>query len=193
MWIDTHCHLDAPELALWPLGEAGSASEASETPFPPENTHIVQYSRHFSAIQNIAFCIIPAVQVGGFAAVQGLAHAMGFGYALGIHPLYVQSAQAHDLHQTAAALAANAQDPRLLAVGEIGLDFFVPALTQEPLRSQQIHFYREQLKLAKTLGLPAVLHVRRSADVLLKHLRQIAVPGGIAHAFTGSLQQAHQF
>jgi TatD DNase family protein len=49
------------------------------------------------------------------------------------------------------------------------------------------------LKLAKRYELPVILHVRKSADALLKGLRQIKVQGGIAHAFNGSLQQAQFF
>jgi TatD DNase family protein len=79
-------------------------------------------------------------------------------------------------------------DPRLVAVGEIGLDYFVPGLDAQ----QQELFYREQLALARRHGLPVILHVRRSADQLLKHLRSAGV-GGIAHAFNGSMQQAQEF
>jgi TatD DNase family protein len=80
-------------------------------------------------------------------------------------------------------------DPRLVAVGEIGLDHFVPGLD----RARQERFYAAQLKLASKHALPVILHVRRSADSLLKHLRRIDVPGGIAHAFNGSRAQALQF
>ena len=84
-------------------------------------------------------------------------------------------------------------DLRLVAVGEIGLDFFVPALCEPAMRERQWAFYMAQLKLARKHGLPVILHVRRSADLLLKGLRQVAVPGGIAHAFNGSAQQAQAF
>ena len=60
-----------------------------------------------------------------------------------------------------------------------------------PLDRQE-WFYREQLKIARDAGLPVIVHVRRSADVLLKHLRRIEVSGGIIHAFNGSKQQADQ-
>ena len=50
-----------------------------------------------------------------------------------------------------------------------------------------------QLELAREFELPVILHVRRSADTLLKHLRTIKVRGGIAHAFNGSEQQALAF
>jgi len=76
-----------------------------------------------------------------------------------------------------------------VAVGEIGLDHFVPGLNRE----RQERFYAAQLKLARAHGLPVILHVRRSADGLLKHLRRIEVSGGIAHAFNGSDAQAQQF
>jgi TatD DNase family protein len=61
------------------------------------------------------------------------------------------------------------------------------------LREKQEYFYSEQLKIARDFGLPVLLHVRRSQDTILKYLRRINVPGGIAHAFNGSFQQAQAF
>jgi TatD DNase family protein len=86
-------------------------------------------------------------------------------------------------------LARHRDDPRLVAVGEIGLDHFVPGLDL----ARQRHFYLAQLKAARDAGLPVILHVRRSADALLHGLRRIRVTGGIAHAFNGSGVQAGQF
>ena len=169
-WIDTHCHLDAPEFA-----PDASAVRAS------------------AAIEKVALCVIPAVEVANFSAVRQLAHQFGDAYALGIHPLYVPQAKQADLDALDAALTEHKDDPRLVAVGEIGLDFFVPALCEAAMREKQETFYRAQLKLAKKHGLPAILHVRRSADRLLKHLREVGVQGGIAHAFNGSVQQAQAF
>ena len=93
------------------------------------------------------------------------------------------------LRTLAARLQALRDDPRLVAVGEIGLDGFVPGLDM----ARQQAFYRAQLKLAQRAELPVILHVRRSADALLKGLREVPVRGGIAHAFNGSLQQAEAF
>jgi TatD DNase family protein len=76
-----------------------------------------------------------------------------------------------------------------VAVGEIGLDHFVPGLDL----ARQAHFYAAQLNLARDAGLPVILHVRRSADALLQQLRRQPVRGGIAHAFNGSAQQARSF
>jgi TatD DNase family protein len=76
-----------------------------------------------------------------------------------------------------------------VAVGEIGLDHFVPGLD----RARQQAFYLAQLKLAAAAGLPVILHVRRSADALLAGLRRVPVSGGVAHAFNGSVAQAGEF
>ncbi|WP_397407303.1 TatD family hydrolase [Polaromonas sp.] len=172
-WIDTHCHLDAPE-------------------FDKDRAAV----RARAAGAGVAHCVLPAVGVADFAAVRTLAHDFGDSYALGIHPLFVGQAQEGDLALLDAELALRKSDTRLVAVGEIGLDYFVPALTQSPLRERQEHFYREQLLLARKHGLPVILHVRRSADKLLKHLRELAPQDGwrgIAHAFNGSRQQADEF
>jgi TatD DNase family protein len=107
---------------------------------------------------------------------------------LGIHPLCVNEAAESDLAALRDALAAHRDDPRLVAVGEIGLDHFVPGLDQPKAQ----HFYAEQLRIARDAGLPVIVHVRRSADALLKQLRLIPVRG-IAHAFNGSDQQAEMF
>jgi TatD DNase family protein len=171
MWIDTHCHIDAAEFA----GRA-------------------PLLRVQAAQLGVDHCIYPAVEVANFAAVRDAAHALNDSYALGIHPMYTPQAADEDLDQLDQALAQALRegDTRLVAVGEIGLDYFVPALCQAPLREKQMRFYRAQLKLARKHGLPVILHVRKSADQLLSGLNDIAVSGGIAHAFNGSDQQAQR-
>lgn len=171
MWIDTHCHLDAGEFA----GEHDAvASRAAE--------------------QGVSHIVIPAVAVTNFPAVRELARRNpNVMYALGIHPIFVPDASEDDLDVLRDAVRDALDDQRFVAVGEIGLDFFIPALREESLREKQEHFYREQLKIARDFDLPVLLHVRRSQDIVLKHLRRIAVPCGIAHAFNGSFQQAEEF
>jgi len=137
----------------------------------------------------VAQLVLPAVEVANFAAVRQLAHEQGFVYALGIHPLFVDRASDDDLERLRDALRAQRDDPRLVAVGEIGLDHFVAGLD----RARQQRFYVEQLKIAREHELPVIVHVRRSADALLAGLRRVTVAGGIAHAFNGSEQQARTF
>ncbi|MEN9905271.1 MAG: hypothetical protein RLZZ555_1836 [Pseudomonadota bacterium] len=178
MWIDTHCHLDAPE-------------------YGPDHALGLQGREQARAL-GVGLCVYPAVARFDFDSVRLLANQTGDAYALGIHPLFVPRAQDSDLQALADALERHAGDPRLVAVGEIGLDFFVPQLCTPGMRERQWRFYREQLRLAQRHGLPVILHLRRSVDWLLKGLREMAargrpVAGGIAHAFNGSAQQAQAF
>ena len=166
MWFDSHCHLDAPE-------------------FDADRDAV---AREAQAV-GVDGWLLPAGEVAHFERVRALAHRHGAVYALGIHPLYVERADDADLERLRDALARWRDDPRLVAVGEIGLDHFVPGLD----RARQQHFYLQQLRIARDAALPVVLHVRRSADMLLAGLRRIEVPGGIAHAFNGSLVQASAF
>ena len=166
MWIDSHCHLDAPE-------------------FDADRDAVVVSAR----AAGVAMVVLPAVEAGNFDVVRRLAHQHHLAYALGIHPLCVERADEADLDRLQAALRECSADRRLVAVGEIGLDHFVPGLD----RTRQERFYLAQLKLARDAGLPVILHVRRSADTLLKGLRRIEVSGGIAHAFNGSEVQATHF
>jgi TatD DNase family protein len=81
-----------------------------------------------------------------------------------------------------------------VAIGEIGLDYFVTKPSVNPANiERQIFFFTEQLKIAKQYQLPVILHVRHAVDDVLKYLRRYQVVGGIAHAFNGSFQQAEQF
>ena len=177
-WIDSHCHLDAPE-------------------FLADPKQVLQRAQ----MQGVHLCVMPAVQAKDFSALQQLAQQFDQPYALGIHPLFVPQAQETDLQilEESIALAlqrkpdGQREDPRLVAVGEIGLDFLVPHLCQPDMREKQVYFYHAQLKLAHKFKLPVIMHVRKSADELLRGLRRFQVQGGIAHAFNGSFQQAHAF
>lgn len=166
MWTDSHCHLDA-------------------SAFDADRAAVV--SRAVSA--GVDRLVLPAVAVSNFDTVRALAHAHDAAYALGIHPLCVGEAAEDDLDRLRDAVQSHRDDPRLVAIGEIGIDHFVPGLD----RPRQERFYAAQLRIARDCGLPVIVHVRRSADTLLKGLRRIEVSGGIAHAFNGSAVQAEQF
>lgn len=162
--FDTHCHLDAAEFDMDRCAVIARAQACG-----------------------VRGVLIPAVDVESFARVRDLAHQVpGGAYAIGIHPMYVHLASADAIDAVRTFIASHLDDPRLVAVGEIGLDFFVKDIAQGEARAQQIHFYREQLKIAQQFQLPVLLHVRRSQDELLKWLRRDGSLGGIAHAFNGS-------
>jgi TatD DNase family protein len=169
-WIDTHCHLDAAE-------------------FDADRDAVRQQAQ----LLGVDICVIPAVMASHFDEVRLLAHRHADAYALGIHPLYTPQASDSDLASLDTHLHAHRDDPRLVAVGEIGLDGFVPDINTPEALAKQTHFFEAQLQLAQRHQLPVILHVRRSADGLLKGLRKFPVVGGIAHAFNGSLQQAQMF
>lgn len=167
MLIDTHCHLDAPEFEA-DRGQLIAAAAAA----------------------GVARLVVPAVAADNFAAVRELSKAQpGVAYALGIHPMYTDRAAEADLALLRGAVQAALADPCFVAIGEIGLDHFVPGLD----RARQLAFFEAQLALAAEFGLPVILHVRRAQDSILKALRRYRPPGGIAHAFNGSRQQADQF
>lgn len=171
MLIDTHCHLDAAEF----------------TESVPE---LIQAA----GLKGVRCIVIPAVAKHNFFTVQQLAQQhTELVYALGIHPLFVPQAELTDLAVLEQCLEQAQTDPRLVAVGEIGLDFFMPELKTPAMQEKQIYFYEAQLKLARQFDLPVLLHVRRSQDQILKFLRRHSGSIGIAHAFNGSYQQAQQF
>ena len=167
-WIDTHVHMDDARFAD------------------------AQAVRRAARAAGVARLVIPAIGPANFHTVRDLAQEWGDAYALGIHPMYLP----HDVDAALAALEAALEqyrnDPHLVAIGEIGLDFYEPHLCTPAMRVIQENCFAAQLRLAQRFDLPVILHVRRSVDAVLKHLRQITPPGGIAHAFAGSRQQAQQ-
>lgn len=171
MLIDTHCHLDASEFAA-------------------DRAQVIARARQ-AGVQSI---VVPAVGVFDFQdARQAASAAPGGAYALGIHPLYTPGAGESDLLELERQVQASLGDPRFVAIGEIGLDYFVPELKTDEAALHQEWMYERQLELAQRHGLPVLLHVRRSQDRVLKYLRQFPGVGGIAHAFNGSRQQADMF
>lgn len=171
MWIDTHCHLDAAEFGAQALDVARQAGKAG-----------------------VSMIVVPAVDRSDFGTVAELsAAAPNACYTLGIHPIFVPNAQDEDLAVLRAAVEAAMGDPKFVGIGEIGLDFFIPMLCTPEMRDKQERFLRGQLRIARDFALPVLMHVRRSVDQVLKNLRQIRPPSGIAHAFNGSFQQAQNF
>jgi TatD DNase family protein len=168
MLIDTHCHLDAAEFAA----DRDAVARAA-------------------AASGVAAIIVPAVAPANFAAVRACcARYTGCHPAYGTHPLYVDATGETAFGYLKAFLEKELAGPfPPLAVGEIGLDFYVPGFDE----ARQERFFAEQLKIARDFDLPVLLHARRSVDTVLKHLRRTGVRGGIAHAFNGSRRQADEF
>ncbi len=179
MFTDTHCHLDAAEFGGVQADVVRNAQAAG-----------------------VSRIVVPSVTCANFDAVRALCEQYPCcAPAYGIHPMYVDDALPDDLE----VLRATLREQPAVAVGEIGLDFFV----QHYDRARQEYFFVEQLKLAREFDLPVLLHIRRAQDVILKHLREYyprvgptstgsgqastSLRAGIAHAFNGSRQQADEF
>ncbi len=166
MWIDSHCHLDSPE-------------------FDADRDAVVEQSR---AAGVVAIVNLPG-HVDHFAQAKATGERYGCLTGYGIHPMWVAGPCATSKREDVATLRVWAEREKPELIGEIGLDFFIPNFNQP----EQEWFFSEQLKIARDFDLPVSLHVRRSQDQILKHLRRIKVRGGFAHAFNGSAQQAAEF
>lgn len=161
MWIDTHCHLD----------------------FIYENK-----SKDESLFDNslLDYIICPSANHKSFGILKKLNQKnKSIVYAFGYHPLYLNDLPDNPIQY----LENEILNSQPIAVGEIGLDFY---LRNEEKEKQKIIF-QQQLELASKYKLPVILHVRSAIDDVLKILKDFPDIKGIAHAFNGSFQQAQQF
>jgi TatD DNase family protein len=170
MLIDTHCHLDAAE-------------------YNADRDAVAARAHH----AGIGCIVVPSVAAFNFQSTIDCRRYPGVEIALGLHPMYVHVHRKEDLALLDGAIRLH----QPAAIGEIGLDRFQsridrPGVHAEDMERQEF-FFAEQLKLAARHGLPVLLHIRRANDQILKQLRRIRVPGGIAHAFNGSMQQAQEY
>ena len=164
--FDSHCHLDVAEFAADRDAALARARAAGVADI------LVPGVRRVDLPALLAFC----------------AGAPGLHPALGLHPVYLEEHGPDDVAAVGDLLAAHRG--RVVAVGEIGLDYFVESLDRE----RQQALFEAQLRLARDAGLPVVLHVRRAHDAVLATLRRFRLPrGGICHAYAGSAEQARQY
>ena len=161
--IDTHCHLDVSE-------------------FDTDRGAVLARARAAGVVAQV----IPGIHRAGWPFLLELCRAEPDLYpALGLHPVYLDDHTDADVEALAVAVAT----ARPVAIGEIGLDWFVEQLDRE--RQQQL--FERQLAIARAADLPVILHVRRAHDAVLATLKRARVRRGIAHAYNGSLDQAWQY
>ena len=107
--------------------------------------------------------------------------------AFGLHPFYITEHKDSDLQQ----LEQYIQQYSPIAIGEIGLDTFTAPMKTAENYARQQDFFAQQLELAKHYQLPALLHIRRAHGDVIKMLKaQKFTQGGIAHSFSGGIQEA---
>ena len=166
--IDTHTHLDFPDFAA-------------------DRSAVLARSRALGVQQ----MVVLGVYQGNWQRLWDLVQSQdGLYAAIGLHPVYLQQHQPAHLHQLRDWLQTHAGNPKLCAVGEIGLDYFLPELAQD----QQQTLFETQLGLAAEFELPALLHVRRAHAATIATLKRYRLKrGGIVHAFAGSLEEAREY
>ncbi len=171
--IDSHCHLDAPE-------------------FDADRMVVLQQA--FDA--GVRGIVVPAYQASRWRALlqwQAMIDQehMRVWPTLGVHPLFLDSYQDQDIDDLARLLA---QESSVVAVGEIGLDRYVPALREPVQWQRQVDVFEAQLALARQFDLPVILHARRCHSDIQRCLKRAGLTtGGIVHAFSGSLEEAEMY
>lgn len=165
--IDSHCHLDFNE-------------------FDTNREQILQDCLDLG-IQKI---ILPGVSAKTWQRTLNLSQQYNcLSPALGLHPYFIAEHEDQHLHDLEQRLLS---DETIIAVGEIGLDFYDKTSLLEN-RERQIELFELQLLLAKKHDLPVIIHNRKAHDLAIKLLDKLALKGGIIHAFSGSIQQAQKY
>ena len=161
--IDSHCHLDLSE-------------------FDADRERILSHCEQLG----VKKIVVPGVVASSWNRLITICQQSNMLYpALGLHPMFMDKHQAEDLIKLTENIALH----KPVAIGEIGLDFYIP----EHDKASQILLFEQQLTIAKKTDLPVILHVRKAHDQTLLLLKKHSVKGGIIHAFNGSEQQAQQY
>ncbi|GAA6139576.1 TatD family hydrolase [Arenicella sp. 4NH20-0111] len=167
--VDTHCHLDFPV-------------------FDSDRDAVLDAC----AKNHVTDLVIPAVSQPTWRKTIALCHEhSNLHLALGLHPLFVEQHEPQHLNELDQLITQHNGDTskNVVAVGEIGLDFYLKHLDQE----KQTVFFTKQLIIANQHSLPVIIHNRKAHDRCLSLLKEIPVVGGIIHNFNGSIQQAHKY
>lgn len=160
MLVDSHCHLDAPE-------------------FEPDRDAVIQRARAAGVKRQI----VPATIAAGWPGLRDVCAADdGLHPAYGLHPMFLASHRREHVSE----LKQWVEREKPVAVGECGLDYFIP----DPDREAQGWYFDAQLKLARDFDLPVIVHARRAVDEVIAAIRRIGGLRGVVHSFSGSRQQA---
>ena len=166
--IDTHTHLDFPD-------------------FDADRTRLLARSRALGVERMVVLGVDQRHWQRVWDLVQTDPHLYA---AFGLHPVYLNEHRPEHLTELRAWLTRLDGHAQLCAVGEIGLDYFLPQLD----RDAQQRLFEGQLQLAADFNLPALLHVRRSHAQVIATLKRFKLKrGGIIHAFAGSREEAREY
>jgi TatD DNase family protein len=160
--VDSHCHLDVAE-------------------FDPDRPQVIARARAVG----VRVQIIPAIDRASWPRIRALcAQTPGLYPAYGLHPMFMSVHRPEHLDELADWLARE----RPVAVGECGLDGYI----EDPQPERQQRYFEAQLELARSAGLPVILHARRALEPVIAALRRVGGLSGVVHSFSGSVEQAAQ-
>ncbi|HWR96318.1 MAG TPA: TatD family hydrolase [Arenimonas sp.] len=160
--IDSHCHLDVADFAA-------DLPEALER----------------GRVTGVAAFVVPAIDFASWPGLQALAASHpDIKPAFGLHPLFL----ADYLPAHLDALPGWLQLSECVAVGECGLDFFVPGLDV----AMQEAVFIEHIRLAVRFDKPLIIHARKATERVIQLLKKHGPAKGVIHSYSGSLEQAHQ-
>lgn len=155
-WIDIHCHLDHLE---------GGAEQALKQAQAAGVKHLITIG---TEPEDLPLVIQLSEKFAPYVFC-----------TIGIHPH--EGVKYTD--EVGAFLRKNASHPRVLAIGEIGLDYYY---NQSP-KAEQLHAFREQLKIAEDVGLPVEIHTRDAEEDTIMVLKEFeGRVKGLIHCFTGT-------
>jgi TatD DNase family protein len=160
--VDSHCHLDVDA-------------------FDVDRTEVIGRARRAGITRQI----VPAIDAAGWPGLRDVcAGNPGLYPAYGLHPMFL----AHHRPAHLDELRKWVRREKPVAIGECGLDFFVPGLDAE----KQASIFDAQLLLAREFDLPLIVHARRAVDAVIAAIRRVGGIRGVVHSFSGSSQQAAQ-
>jgi TatD DNase family protein len=166
--IDTHTHLDFEM-------------------FDDDRAQVIARARN-AGVERIVVLGVHAAnwqRVWQLACDQPSVHA-----ALGLHPVFLEEHQDAHVQQLRDWLERLRGEPKLCAVGEIGLDYYI----DNPDIERQQRLLEAQLALAADFSLPVLLHVRRAHAPMIATLKRYKLErSGVIHAFSGSWEEAREY
>jgi len=159
---DSHAHLD-------------------DGSFDPDRAEVMQRA----AEAGVRRVVVPAIHRDSWAGIERLCRDYPQALpAYGLHPIYLEQHRPEHV----AELTRWLKDHPAVAVGEIGLDYFLEELDRE----RQRDYFEQQLHVAREFDLPVIVHARRAMDEVTSTLRRIGGLRGVVHSFSGSVEQAQQ-
>lgn len=163
MLFDTHAHYDAQQ-------------------FDPDRDEVLSGLSG----RGVSLVVNPGCDLPSSAMAVELAHRYPFLYAaVGYHPENCAPYKEEDLQQ----LRAWCQDPKVVAIGELGLDYY---WEENPPRELQQKVLRDQLALARELDKPVIFHDREAHGDTMDILRQFPGVRGVMHCYSGSVEMAKE-